>query len=96
MTVTAAGFGSKALLLSVFTWKRLLFTVVTVVVITALVQPIFVTPYHELVWQLLAIALFVQVAFSAGEYWALPGVPRWVRSSCSPRGCPAARWRDRT
>jgi len=80
MTALATDIGSrtKALLLSVFTWKRLLFTVVTVVVITALVQPIFFTPYHELVWQLLAIALFVQLAFSAGEYWALPGVPRWV------------------
>ena len=80
MTAPATDFGSrtKALLRSVFTGKRLLFTAVTVALITALVQPIFFTPYRELVWQLFAVALFVQVAFSAGEYWPLPGVPRWV------------------
>jgi len=80
MTAPTVDSGSRvtALLRSVFTGKRLLFTAVTVALITALVQPIFFTPYRELVWQLFAVALFVQVAFSAGEYWPLPGVPRWV------------------
>jgi signal transduction histidine kinase len=49
-----------------------------VVVITAIAQPIFSTPYPELVWQLFAVALLVQFAFSAGGQWPLPRVPRWV------------------
>ena len=65
-------------LLAAFTWKRLAITAVMVVVITALVQPIFITPYPELVWQLFAVALLVQIAFAAGGEWPMPSMPRWV------------------
>src|SRR3954466_5070030 len=65
-------------LLATLRWRRLLLTAVMVVVITAIAQPIFSTPYPELVWQLFAVALLVQFAFSAGGQWPLPRVPRWV------------------
>ncbi|HKX40013.1 MAG TPA: histidine kinase [Burkholderiaceae bacterium] len=65
-------------LLATLRWRRLLLTLVMVVVITALVQRIFSTPYPELVWQLFAVALLVQFAFSAAGEWPLPRVPRWV------------------
>jgi len=65
-------------LLATLTWRRLLLTLAMVIVIAALAQPIFITPYPELVWQLLVIALLVQLAFSAAGQWPLPRVPHWV------------------
>ena len=43
-------------LLATLTWRRLLLTLAMVIVIAALAQPIFITPYPELVWQLLVNA----------------------------------------
>ncbi|KQW36006.1 hypothetical protein ASC76_14820 [Rhizobacter sp. Root404] len=64
--------------IAALTPRRLLLMVALVVVISALISPIFLTSYVGLVWRLLLIATLVLMAFTAAGLWPVPGVPRWV------------------
>ena len=64
--------------LSAFTLQRVVIALVLSVVVAAVLNPVFVTPFPVLLGRTLVIAMLLLLAFTLAGIWKVPLVPRWL------------------
>ena len=61
-----------------FTLPRVGIALALAVLVAAVLNPIYVTPFPILLGRMLVIAMLLLVAFTLAGAWRVPGLPRWV------------------
>ncbi|HEX7435828.1 MAG TPA: hypothetical protein VF308_03920 [Caldimonas sp.] len=63
-------------LVSAFTLRRVAIALGLAVVLAALLNPVFVTPFVVLPGRMIVIAMLLLLAFTLAGVWKTPGLPR--------------------
>ncbi len=58
--------------------RRVVVTIVLAVLVAAVLNPTFVTPFPVLLGRMLVIALLLLLVFTAAGTWSMGGAPRWL------------------
>lgn len=67
-----------ATLLIALTGRRLTVTLVMAVLVSMLINPIFITPYIEVLGRVLLVATVLLLTFAFAEQWQVKWLPRWL------------------
>ncbi|MEP7056355.1 MAG: histidine kinase [Caldimonas sp.] len=65
-------------LIASFTLRRVAIALAMALVVAALLNPIYVTPFPILLGRMLVVALLLLLAFVLAGAWKVPGLPRWL------------------
>lgn len=61
-----------------FTLRRIAIALALAVVVAALLNPVFVTPFPVLLGRMLVVAMLLLLAFTLAGAWKAPGLPSWL------------------